>query len=143
MLGNLKLRKMYDKGLLPAGASASMHENIRKRAEEEVTQFRGKWSDYTEHAGKKRAEATGRTSAYDYDEWVRRHYSDVFTKDQAINNRAEWMRRRRREVEEERKKKVSQYERFVALFLGTIIVFSLIDELSLRSYDAPKRSKTS
>jgi DnaJ-class molecular chaperone len=68
ILGNLRLRRLYDRGMMPGGAPVT---DIPTPTSTPVTTktFEGQTSY--------RVPTAGRTSAYNYDEWNRAHYANV------------------------------------------------------------------
>lgn len=78
VLGNIKLKKMYDKGLLVG------HENksrMEYRPEPEPTDPTLKF--YKSHQRRHITPTMdGRTSIYDFDAWSKNHYGDLFKKAQ-------------------------------------------------------------
>ncbi|KDR16290.1 DnaJ-like protein subfamily C member 30 [Zootermopsis nevadensis] len=90
VLGNLKLRKLYDKGILhTAGPQFTQHA-------EETTQDDPELRFYRSREHRSRAPPpTGKTSIYDFDEWTRMHYGKVFARREAAKARHESDVRRR------------------------------------------------
>ena len=80
VLGNTKLRKLYDKGLLH---TATNLKGSTFGPEERDEQIHIRQS--------KRRQATGRTAAYDFDEWTRAHYSETFQRRATAKGRYEDM----------------------------------------------------
>lgn len=80
VLGNFRLRKLYDKGII----SSAGEKNAQKQptAEEEendpTTRF------YKARMRKEHTTATGRTPIYDFDEWTQNHYGRSFDQQQKL-----------------------------------------------------------
>lgn len=72
ILGNLKLRKMYDKGLLPHDGSVNPGVNIDVEYEEPTVR-----SPYKKTRSQP---ATGKTNIYDFDQWSRLHYGTTMNR---------------------------------------------------------------
>jgi len=70
VLGNLRLRKLYDRGLLPGG---SYQSPAVEKEEMDST-------DKTKYKRTRAQPSTGRTAIYDFDEWSRFHYSDAINR---------------------------------------------------------------
>jgi DnaJ homolog subfamily C member 30 len=83
ILGDFKLRKLYDKGLLHTlgGRHAQQEPAVHQKEDDPQTKF------YKSRF--RRTEATGRTPIYDFDEWSRMHYGDHFARKRAAQTRYE------------------------------------------------------
>jgi len=95
VLGNLKLRRLYDKGYLPVGAAAFADSKTAPAADqgpefEEVDPH----SEFAKAGQKKQWTPRGRTPIYDFDEWTRAHYSDAFNRSQQSSTNRHQQRRR-------------------------------------------------
>ncbi|XP_065092068.1 dnaJ homolog subfamily C member 30, mitochondrial-like [Ochlerotatus camptorhynchus] len=85
VLGNYRLRKLYDKGILhTAGRQYAHHQTVEREPEEDDPQTR---------FYKKRMTRThvptpsGRTPIYDFDEWSRTHYGKNFERKKAAETK--------------------------------------------------------
>ena len=80
VLGNFRLRKLYDKGMIhTAGDKYQRHEATHENDENDATtRF------YKARMNKERRTATGRTPIYDFDEWTSAHYGDEFKRQQKL-----------------------------------------------------------
>jgi len=98
ILGNLKLRQMYDKGLLPSAPGFSAipkpdpvtnkpdppkHpiDKDKARANQHFYENVNSQS-FDESVKKKQKLYTGKTAQYDFDAWTHAHYKEAFTKKQ-------------------------------------------------------------
>ncbi|CAL8129691.1 unnamed protein product [Orchesella dallaii] len=105
VLGNNKLRKMYDKGMLPLGAAgyAAVKEKSKTQPEPSVDkkaadrkkaeQFYENINATFDESARKKKTYTGKSSQYDYDAWTEAHYAETFSRQEA--EKAEHQRRRR------------------------------------------------
>ncbi len=94
ILGNLKLRKLYDKGLLPREGTPLSDE-----ADEAHQQSRFHRTSRTTRS----QPAMGRTNAYDFDEWSRSHYGTAVNRKHTAKNKKEQVDRMRELHKEEDK----------------------------------------
>ena len=80
VLGNFRLRKLYDKGILhSAGEKYQKHSPSHEEEEmDPTTRF------YKARMKKEHATATGRTPIYDFDEWTKSHYGGEMRRQQQI-----------------------------------------------------------
>lgn len=77
ILGNPKLRKMYDKGLLPQNATNLRGVDVVYEDTEKQSVFK-----------KTRTQpATGRTTFYDFDQWSRLHYGSTINRRNVAKDR--------------------------------------------------------
>ncbi|XP_046386344.1 dnaJ homolog subfamily C member 30, mitochondrial [Ischnura elegans] len=135
VLGNYKLRKLYDRGLLhTAGAdqAAHVHENPEDRF-------------YQSRASRHTAPPpSGQTPIYDFDEWARQHYGRSFAKRTAA--KARWMESERYKVEKEGdiQSETTMYLILTSLALVILFTFSVSETHDVdRSKDlASPRSDT-
>ncbi|OXA52805.1 dnaJ homolog subfamily B member 9 [Folsomia candida] len=134
VLGNLKLRKMYDKGYLPVGTSGSTYQNIRDDPTREPV------TDFGEHFRQERSERkqgqpppSGRSAAYDYDEWTRMHYSDTFTRSRSRIHEYQWIEYQKRKAAQEQQDPVIRMFAAITLIVLCSIMFNLAED-----YDNPR-----
>lgn len=112
ILGNLKKRRMYDKGLLNMNVAVSPAE-----AEEYSSKF------YESRSKRGKAPtATGRTPIYDFDEWSKLHYESSFARRENAKVRYERMQKSRTDIVEEKKAESVVYILIVAIVLYCIKV---------------------
>lgn len=130
VLGNYRLRRLYDKGILhTAGRQYAHHETVQKEPEEDDPQTR---------FYKKRMTRThvptdsGRTPIYDFDEWSRSHYGKNFERKKAADAKF----RQKAEREELIDSHVLQGYVVYAI-VGVAMVYGLI-LLNESSHDTPK-----
>jgi len=79
VLGNVRLRKLYDKGVSHIGIDTSSDTYEHPSA---------KFYRSREH--RTRPPSTGRTPIYDFDEWSRSHYGATFARDMERKKKAEF-----------------------------------------------------
>ncbi|CAG0888980.1 unnamed protein product [Darwinula stevensoni] len=102
VLGNTKLRKLYDKGLLHTAT------NFREST------FESEERDEQIHVRQpRRRPATGRTAAYDFDQWTKAHYSETFQRRATAKGRYEDMMAA----------KAKKHTQIHFLFLLSLIIF--------------------
>lgn len=124
VLGNLRLRKLYDKGILHT-AGPQFAENA-----EETTQDHTESKFYKSREQRNKAPPpTGRTSIYNFDEWTRMHYGTSFARKEAAKARYA------RKVG----KNISDRHFFVSelVFFATVIILTSISlsYIKNKSYD--------
>jgi DnaJ homolog subfamily C member 30 len=80
VLGNFRLRKLYDKGIIhTAGEKYAQKQPAAEEEENDpTTRF------YKARMKKEHATATGRTPIYDFDEWTQSHYGKSFQQQQKL-----------------------------------------------------------
>lgn len=72
VLGNLKTRKLYDRGLM-VGTYEEIYTSDESNNYQHVS--------FHKHRNKPTSQRTVKTAQYDIDEWTRAHYSETFTKE--------------------------------------------------------------
>ncbi|XP_055611350.1 dnaJ homolog subfamily C member 30, mitochondrial [Uranotaenia lowii] len=130
VLGNYRLRKLYDKGILhTAGRQYSQPSAVSKEPEEDDAQTRFYKKRMTRtHV----PDASGRTPIYDFDEWARNHYGSNFERRQ----KAEQKFRERQERDSIINTTTTQgYVVYAVAGLAMLYFFIFMHE---RSYDQPK-----
>lgn len=130
VLGNYRLRKLYDKGILhTAGRQYAHHGTVEKEPEEDDPQTRFYKKRMTRtHV----PTASGRTPIYDFDEWSRTHYGERFERKKA----AEAKFRHKAEQNELIDSHVLQgYVVYAIVGIAMLYGFILLNE---RSHDLPK-----
>ena len=122
MLGNLKTRKMYDRGLLP-------HDGVtfRRSADFDSEDF-VKEEPKSPFKSKRSQPATGRTEAYNFDEWSRLHYG--YTR-----NRSHDAKEKREQAENQRayRKEVAKNEYLI--LVPMLILLAMLSLTSRPNYD--------
>lgn len=123
VLGNFRLRKLYDKGIIhtagPQFAQAQREADeaeYREEEKEEDPQTR------FYKARMKRSNvpnASGRTPIYDFDEWSRSHYGANFARKQEAMNKMNTQ-------EEKRKSNMLDFQTEVVMFTGIVMVAFVI-----------------
>lgn len=95
MLGNFRLRKLYDKGIIhTAGEKYHRYDPVDEDHSDEASKF------YKARAHKDKSTATGRTPIYDFDEWTNSHYGNSFQQQQRLRtHKKEKIYKREREME--------------------------------------------
>ncbi|XP_044764205.1 dnaJ homolog subfamily C member 30, mitochondrial-like [Coccinella septempunctata] len=105
VLRNVKLRKLYDKGL-------TMNDTPRTAQEEEINKF------YKSRQFRSRPPPpTGRTPIYDFDEWSRSHYGATLARDIA--------RKKRRQQEEVLRASDAEHLKKEKILICTLILAGL------------------
>jgi DnaJ family protein C protein 30 len=84
VLGNLRLRKLYDKGILhTVSPQFAQHAEEGTQSETESRFYRSR------EQRSKAPPPTGRTPIYNFDEWTRMHYGAAFARREAAKARYE------------------------------------------------------
>lgn len=80
VLGNFRLRKLYDKGIIHTASEkyAAKQPTPEEEEDDPTTRF------YKARMKKEHATATGRTPIYDFDEWTQSHYGKSFDQQQKL-----------------------------------------------------------
>lgn len=117
VLGNYRLRKLYDKGILhTAGKQYAHSETVyENRNEEEEDDSQTKFYK----ARMKRTHTTaasGRTPIYDFDEWAKNHYGESFDKNQKAKKRFE------DKLKKEEFAKVNLQKEYVLLVILVVVI---------------------
>ena len=130
VLGNSKLKKLYDRGLLPA--DGNVNPNMYDEGESPDNILHKRPQRHT-----RSQPATGRTSAYDFDEWTRNHYGD------ALNRRHS--AKKRYYTAEENKEKTLQEDNSDRVVFGAIlscIILWMITSTTQSELDKPIKKTT-
>lgn len=137
VLGNFRLRKLYDKGIIHGRpehhASHHHHHNHHHHHQEEDD------SDPTMRFYKSRMKkehrtaATGRTPIYDFDEWTESHYGETLKKNQAKRKKIYEAAEKR-----EREKLLKQNDTAIIVLFAAMLIFTIVHELS-PDYDRVKK----
>ncbi|XP_060646159.1 dnaJ homolog subfamily C member 30, mitochondrial [Drosophila nasuta] len=134
VLGNYRLRRLYDKGIVHTAGSryAQDVQNVEKDldVEEDDPQTKFYKSRFTKS---KVVDTDGRPPIYDFDEWSRAHYGKNFDRRQAAQQKYD-----RQQVQKEHSR-ISAQNDFVMLtfiFAGVAVYLMFAAE---SSYDTPKQ----
>lgn len=126
MLGNYRLRKLYDKGIIhTAGKDYAKHAKspTQPYAEPETDDPTTKF-----YRSRLKREHTGRSKIYDFDEWTQQHYGETFKKQQELKKRQHFKYNRDLKYTE---KKSSRFTIFG--LLGFLACFLIIGEIIMTS----------
>lgn len=126
MLGNFRLRKLYDKGIIHTAEETHQKYEEPPKEDDPTTRF------YKARMNKEQRTATGRTPIYNFDEWNEQHYGREFKRQQKLKHNFE---------EKITKTETSKHSIQNELMLVFIMVFILILSFRKRSYDVDN-SKT-
>lgn len=139
VLKNVQLRKLYDKGQLHAAGqqyAASNHEDYTAWNPKDS---RGHFYQQQQRQ-KKREPPRGRTEHYDYDEWERAHYGDMFRRKQRAKQR--WENAPfERSAEKSRRDDMNRMMYVMITFMGLFYMLNVY--LNIDRYDKPRPVKNS
>ena len=124
ILGNLKLRKMYDRGLLPH--HGNFHPEVEFQEREVKSPFKKTRSQL----------ATGRTTIYDFDAWSRLHYGAAMNRKAAAKEKWHSQNTRNNDFGENVKS-----DNAIALVLISVTVLAVLHTLGKNDYDEPNNNK--
>ncbi|XP_001359582.3 dnaJ homolog subfamily C member 30, mitochondrial [Drosophila pseudoobscura] len=131
VLGNYRLRRLYDKGIVhTAGAqyAQDIHDEPEPVEDDPETKF------YKSRFQKSKvADSEGRTPIYDFDEWSRNHYGKSFDRRQAAQAKYD-----RLKTQKETSKASTQTDVVMLAFIFAGVAVYLMF-LSESSYDTPKQ----
>ncbi|KAH8310035.1 hypothetical protein KR044_004136 [Drosophila immigrans] len=133
VLGNYRLRRLYDKGIVHTTGSryAQDVQNADKETEvEDDPQTKFYKSRFTKS---KVVDTEGRTPIYDFDEWSRAHYGKNFDRRQAAQQKHE---RQRVQKENSRISGQNDLVMLTFIFAGVAVYLMFVAE---SSYDTPKQ----
>ncbi|KAL0818313.1 hypothetical protein ABMA28_008796 [Loxostege sticticalis] len=132
VLGNIKLKKMYDKGLLVGRENTS---RMDYRPEPEPTDPTLKF--YKSHA-KRHVMPTmdGKTPIYDFDSWSKNHYGDLFQKAQYDKEQL-----RKQRAKKEGAQNVVSQEALMYMIFGLAGLFIVLVVNGTDDYDQVKIKK--
>lgn len=134
VLGNYRLRRLYDKGIVQTGG-AQYAQDIRDVQEEvEIEEDDAQTKFYKSRFQKSKvADTEGRTPIYNFDEWSKAHYGKNFDRRQAAQAKYERMR------EQKEQNRISGQTDIVMLSIlfcaCAVYLFFLVEP----SYDTPKQ----
>merc|ERR1711928_200551 len=109
ILGNLKMRKMYDRGLFPGG-----------RFDDSSDAGNAEFSDDAKYKRTRSQPATGRTAIYNFDEWSRFHYGSALDR---RNRMKEQFYQQQRNIARD---KATRETEFFPLYVVGFIVFLVV-----------------
>lgn len=117
ILGNFRLRKLYDKGIIHTAGreySEAASHDINVPEDDPQTRF------YKARMNRSDAPTpTGRTPIYDFDEWSRAHYGDTFERRQ--EGKKKFVRK-----EQERKMEADSLQKDYMLFSLVLVVIGFM-----------------
>jgi len=135
VLGNFRLRRLYDKGIIhTAGEQYHKHQQEEPPEEEDpTTRF------YKARMNKgQRPTASGRNAIYNFDEWTEAHYGGEFKRQQRLKHD-----NIRKEVRKDEPYETKAHEKLLMIImLGAALLVGLNQRESL-DIDKTKRAKTS
>lgn len=133
VLGNYRLRRLYDKGIVHTAGSQyaqdvrDVGEDVEYEEEDSQTKFyKSRFKRSTV------GDTQGRTPIYDFDEWSRIHYGKSFDRRQAAQAKHE---RIRKQKESNRISAQNDIVLFACIFAGLAMYLIFLAETS---YDTPK-----
>jgi DnaJ homolog subfamily C member 30 len=132
VLGNFRLRKLYDKGIInTAGEKYAQKQPSHEEEENDpTTRF------YKARMKKEHATATGRTPIYDFDEWTQNHYGKSFEQQQRLKTKTRTTERKTVE-----NKHSSQKELIVGVVVVLIIIAMMMGNAGGNDVDRLKDKK--
>ncbi|KAH8294804.1 hypothetical protein KR018_003182 [Drosophila ironensis] len=135
ILGNYRLRRLYDKGIVHTASSQYAQDihDVDVDMEEPVVEDDPETKFYKSRFQKTRvADADGRTPIYNFDEWSRNHYGKSFDRRQAAQAKYD-----RIKVQKEANKISGQTDLvLISLLFGAVAIYLMF--LAESSYDTPK-----
>lgn len=110
VLGNFRLRKLYDKGIIhTAGEKYQRYDPVDEEETDPTAKF------YKARAHKDKSTATGRTPIYDFDEWTNSHYGGAFKQQQKL-------RMRNREKMYQQQKSIESFSKDLILMVAMMML---------------------
>ena len=133
VLGNFRLRKLYDKGIIHTAGEryAQKQPTMEEEENDPTTRF------YKARMKKEHATATGRTPIYDFDEWTSTHYGKSFDQQQRLKKKTAKTEYKRQEHVHS-----SQKELVVCILIIVVIGCIFMNEKS-QDVDRLKKNKES
>lgn len=119
VLGNVRLRRLYDKGVHHISANSRPQPAYEEPEDDPTTRFYRS----REHRHKP-PPPTGRTPIYDFDEWTKAHYGATFQKDRMRRKHTEY--KRVAEVEDSNNAKRDRF--LIGMGAALIIMFYIVSE---------------
>lgn len=127
VLGNLKLRKMYDKGLLPRDGVT-----FRQSPDSESDDTFEEQKKSSPFKQKRYQPTTGRTDSFNFDEWSRMHYGYAMNRKSAAKERAQNAEDARIHYAH-----TAQNETIVGLAFVVCVLFVVLNAIANESKDKP------
>lgn len=127
ILGNLKLRRMYDKGLLPREGITFRNTTTSDDDDDFV-----KEPANSPYKRTRSQPSTGRTEIYDFDEWSRLHYGNAINRRNVAREKMENRRGTRAEDE-----KQFQSNDFVSGAIFSILILTMLTAVASSDNDKP------
>jgi len=87
VLGNHRLRKLYDKGIIHTAGDKYQERDAPTQEEEDARDPQARF--YRARMHKDKATATGSTPIYDFDAWTNSHYGSEFVRQQKLKHNTE------------------------------------------------------
>ncbi|KAM7361135.1 dnaJ homolog subfamily C member 30, mitochondrial [Cochliomyia hominivorax] len=134
VLGNFRLRRLYDKGIIHTAGSqyAQRADDVTKDMEPEVEDDPSTKFYKSRFTKSKVSNSEGRTPIYDFDEWSRAHYGKTFERRNAAKAKHE-----RTQAQQKEHALIAQNE--ILLFgIAFICVLVYLKFMAESSYDTPK-----
>lgn len=128
ILGNVKLRKMYDRGLLPHDSTFYPQEGFDEESDE-----RKPSSPYKRTRSQP---MTGRTEHYNFDEWSRLHYGFAMNRKKAAKASKE-----ARDAERVRADGEVQSDKMLSMVILSLLVLTCLGYAGSTNYDNPMPKK--
>lgn len=125
VLGNLKMRKMYDRGLFPGG-----------RFDDSSDAGNAEFSDDAKYKRTRSQPATGRTAIYNFDEWSRFHYGSALDR---RNRMKEQFYQQQRNIA--RDKATRETEFFTLCAVGFIVFLVVLNSAVYENNDKVSTTK--
>lgn len=135
VLGNYRLRKLYDKGLIhSAGKQFAHHAKPQEKTQPYDESVERETDDDTTRFYKSRLTRQHRTGGdskiYDFDEWTKGHYGQTFQKAQVSKGRQQVYKDR-----ETREKDIRGSSNVSFTIIGIILLVIILAEISMQSND--------
>jgi DnaJ-class molecular chaperone len=133
VLGNVKLRRLYDQGVINVSTRNPSADELSKASKHSPPP-----PDEQSRFYRSKAPSTGRTQFYNYDEWSKMHYQKT------LNREIEFRKQRMSQADTRTYRRAeSNSESVIRLFLILAIFASILGFVtSSRDIDRPSRGKT-
>ncbi|CAG7717089.1 unnamed protein product [Allacma fusca] len=127
VLGNVKLRRLYDQGVINIATRQPSPEDLKKAEPQQP----GEQSRFY----RSKTPSTGRTQFYDYDEWSRMHYQrtlnrDIAKKSHRMRTQTTWDSRRAEDAGD-------NVIKFFVAIAGLVAFLGLMTSSASKDYDKP------
>lgn len=130
VLGNYRLKKLYDKGIIhTAGKEFSHHARSSQRTQAYDMENEANDDPTTKfYKSRLRTEHTGKTKIYDFDLWTSEHYGEMFDKSQKLKKRQHFkMNRDVKNVESTTNRNVS-----LGFIIGICFTIFIVEYFTVR-----------